>query len=53
MEKHPRVYDRLAAVPGNVLDIVLLIHPENVLADPALFEDLKRLLASLDTRILE
>jgi len=34
-------------------DIVLLIHPENVLADPALLEEFKRLLVSLDTRILE
>lgn len=34
-------------------DIVLLIHPENVLADPALLEDFNRLLLSLDTRILE
>ena len=38
---------------ANVLDIVLLIHPENVLAEPSLSEDLKRLLRSLDTRMLE
>ena len=34
-------------------DIVLLFHPENVLADPPLLEDLKRLLGSLDSRVLE
>ena len=37
----------------NLTDTVLLIHPENVLADPALSEEFKRLLTSLDTRILE
>ncbi len=34
-------------------DIVLLIHPENVLADPTLIEKFKRLLLSLETRTLE
>jgi len=34
-------------------DVVLLIHPENVLAVPALIGELQRLLASLDTRILQ
>ena len=38
---------------ATALDIVLLFHPENILADPPLFEDLKRLLTSLDSRILE
>jgi hypothetical protein len=33
-------------------DIVLLFHPDNVLADPSLTYDLKRLLSSLDTRLL-
>jgi hypothetical protein len=33
-------------------DIVLLFHPDNVLADPSLTHDLKRLLRSLDTRLL-
>ena len=33
-------------------DIVLLIHPENVLADPVLTEEFKHLLLSLETRIL-
>jgi len=35
-----------------VSDIVLLMHPDNVLADPSLTEDLKGLLSSLDTRLL-
>jgi hypothetical protein len=34
-------------------DIVLLIHPENVLADPGLTESFKHLLFSLDTRVFE
>ena len=38
---------------ANALDTVLLLHPENVLADPALLADLERLLRSVDTRILE
>ena len=38
---------------ASLIDTVLLIHPENVLADPALSEEFKRLLISLDTRILE
>lgn len=38
---------------ANLIDIVLLIHPENVLRDPALLEEFKHLLLSLDTRILE
>jgi hypothetical protein len=33
-------------------DIVLLFHPDNVLADPALTQDLKDLLRSHDTRLL-
>jgi hypothetical protein len=33
-------------------DVVLLFHPDNVLADPSLTHDLKRLLSSLDTRLL-
>jgi hypothetical protein len=33
-------------------DIVLLMHPDNVLADPSLTEDLRNLLGSLDTRLL-
>jgi hypothetical protein len=33
-------------------DIVLLMHPDNVLAEPSLTRDLERLLASLDTRLL-
>jgi len=36
----------------NFIDIVLLIHPENVLADPTLSEEFNRLLLSIDTRIL-
>ncbi len=32
-------------------DIVLLMHPENVLADPALVGDLKRLLSSCQTKV--
>lgn len=38
---------------ANLIDLVLLIHPENVLAEPALSEHFKRLLLSLDTRILK
>lgn len=38
---------------ASVHDIVLLFHPENVLADPSLLEDLNRILSSIDTRILE
>ena len=34
-------------------DIVLLIHPESVLADPILTEAFKRILFSLESRILE
>jgi hypothetical protein len=37
---------------AKVSDIVLLFHPDNVLADPSLVEDLKGLLGSLDTRLL-
>ena len=37
---------------ASVSDIVLLMHPDNVLADPSLTEDLKGLLSSLDTRLL-
>ena len=37
---------------ASVSDIVLLMHPDNVLADPSLTEDLKSLLSSLDTRLL-
>jgi hypothetical protein len=33
-------------------DVVLLFHPDNVLADPALTRDLKNLLGALDTRLL-
>lgn len=33
-------------------DIVVLLHPENVLADPVLTEEFKRLLLLLETRIL-
>lgn len=33
-------------------DIVLLMHPDNVLAEPSLTEDLRRLLRGLDTRLL-
>lgn len=38
---------------ANSLDIVLLIHPENVLAESALTKDFKQLLHSLETRIVE
>jgi hypothetical protein len=38
---------------ASVSDIVLLIHPDNVLADPSLVEDLKTLLNSLDTKLLQ
>jgi hypothetical protein len=34
-------------------DVVLLLHPENVLAVPALTEELQHMLRSLETRILE
>jgi len=34
-------------------DIVLLMHPDNVLADPAILSDLKTLLRSLETKILQ
>lgn len=40
-------------VRAKVSDIVLLLHPENILADPVLLTDFKRLLLSLETRILE
>jgi hypothetical protein len=33
-------------------DIVLLFHPDNVMADPGLTADLEKLLTSLDTRLL-
>lgn len=33
-------------------DVVLLMHPDNVLADPALTRDLTTLLSALDTRLL-
>jgi hypothetical protein len=31
---------------------VLLVHPENVLADPRLVADFKRVIGSLESRIL-
>jgi hypothetical protein len=34
-------------------DIVLLFHPDNVLAEPGLTRDLKTLITSLDTRLLQ
>jgi hypothetical protein len=34
-------------------DIVLLVHPENVLADPELVADFKKLIGSLESRILQ
>ncbi len=34
-------------------DIVFLFHPENVLADPDLFQQLQRLLPLIDTKMLE
>ena len=34
-------------------DIVLLVHPENVLADPGLTQDFKRIIGSLESRILQ
>jgi hypothetical protein len=34
-------------------DVVLLIHPENVLSAPSLLNDFKSLLRSLDTKVLE
>ena len=36
-----------------LFDIILLIHPENVLAQESLYEDFKGLLHLLDTRVLE
>lgn len=33
-------------------DVVLLVHPENVLADPSLVADFKKLITSLESRIL-
>lgn len=33
-------------------DVVLLVHPENVLADPRLIEDFRRLAGSVESRIL-
>jgi len=55
MERHSEVYHRLAAVrtEAHVFDIILLIHPENVLAEESLYEDFKGLLHLLDTRVLE
>jgi hypothetical protein len=38
---------------ASLSDIVLLIHPDNVLGDPSLCESFKRLLSSLDTRLVE
>jgi hypothetical protein len=38
---------------ASLSDIVLLMHPDNVLADPSLVEDLKSLLSSLDTKLLQ
>jgi hypothetical protein len=38
---------------ANASDIVLLMHPDNVLADPLLLEHLKTLLSSLDTKLLQ
>ena len=37
---------------GRMSDVVLLMHPDNVLADPSLTEDLSGLLSSLETRLL-
>jgi hypothetical protein len=37
---------------GKRHDIVLLVHPENVLADPRLVADFKRVIGSLESRIL-
>jgi hypothetical protein len=34
-------------------DIVLLVHPENVLAEPGLVADFKRLIGSLESRVFE
>lgn len=34
-------------------DIVLLVHPENVLADPGLIADFKRLIGELESRVFE
>jgi hypothetical protein len=33
-------------------DVVLLVHPENVLADPGLVRDFKRLISTLESRII-
>jgi hypothetical protein len=38
---------------GKERDIVLLIHPENVLAEPELVVDFKRLIKALESRIFE
>lgn len=38
---------------AHVLDIVLLIHPENILLEPSLLNEFRRLLDSLDTRVIE
>jgi hypothetical protein len=34
-------------------DIVLLFHPDNVLAEPGLTRDLETLITSLDTKLLQ
>jgi hypothetical protein len=34
-------------------DIVLLVHPENVLGDPELVADFKRLTGTLESRVFE
>ncbi len=34
-------------------DIVLLVHPENVLADPGLVADFKKLIKTLESRIVQ
>jgi hypothetical protein len=34
-------------------DVVLLVHPENVIADPNLVSDFKKLIRTLDSRILQ
>ncbi len=33
-------------------DVVLLVHPENVLADPGLVADFKKLIGTLESRVL-
>jgi hypothetical protein len=38
---------------AKLFDVVLLIHPDNVLADPELTEAFKRIVLSLETRMLE